>query len=111
MFPKRNYRAQKFSSLYQRRAGENGKQMNFLTLFEVLLVVLSFYSIASFTGVSRYTVPLACLFCIFWVQKLEKQMKEEEEARRRLLKHRLDKHHQEEEDSFRKINDTTRTED
>lgn len=77
--------------------------MNFLTLFEVFLVALSFFSIASFTGVSKYTVPLACLFCIFWVQKLEKQMKEEEEARKRLLQYRLDKHHRKEEESFRKV--------
>lgn len=68
--------------------------MNLLTLFEVFLLVLSFYSLASYSGASQYTIPLACLFCIFWVQKLEKRMKEEEEARRRLLEHRLKKHHE-----------------
>jgi len=71
--------------------------MNILTLFEIFLLVLSFYSIASFPGVSKYTVPLACLFCIFWVQKLEKKMKEDEEAKRRLLQHRLEKHFESEE--------------
>jgi len=71
--------------------------MNLLTFFEIFLLVLSFYSIASFTGASKYTVPLACLFCIFWVQKLEKKMKEEEEAKRRLLQHRLEKHYESEE--------------
>lgn len=81
--------------------------MNFLTLFELFLVAVSFFSIASFTGVSKYTVPLACLFCIFWVQKLEKQMKEEEEARRRLLQYKLDEHHRKEEESFRKLHHTT----
>ncbi len=77
--------------------------MNLLTLFEVFLLVLSFYSLTSFSGVSKYTVPLACLFCIFWVQKLEKRMKEEEEVRRRLLEYRLKKHHElEEEQRLRK---------
>ncbi len=77
--------------------------MNLLTLFELFLLGLSFYSIASFTGASKYTVPLACLFCIFWVQKLEKRMKEEEEARKRLLQYKLEKHHKEEEKEFRNI--------
>jgi hypothetical protein len=67
--------------------------MNLLTLFEFFLLALSFYSIASFSGLSKLTVPLACLFCIFWVQKLEKRMREEEEARKRLLQYRLEKHH------------------
>jgi hypothetical protein len=67
--------------------------MNVLTLFELFLLALSFYSLASFSGVSKLTVPLACLFCIFWVQKLEKRMREEEEARKRLLQYRLEKHH------------------
>ena len=71
--------------------------MNFLTLFEIFLLALSFYSIASFPGASKYTVPLACLFCIFWIQKLEKKMKEEEEAKRRLLQHKLEKHYEAEE--------------
>ncbi len=77
--------------------------MNLLTLFEVFLLVLSFYSLASFTGVSKYTVPLACLFCIFWVQRLEKKMKEEEEVRRKLLQYKLEKHHAQEEQGVRKF--------
>lgn len=76
--------------------------MGILGLFEVFLLALSFYGLASYTGLSRYTVPLACLFCIFWVQKLEKKMKEEEEARKRLLQYRLRKHRELEEKGFRK---------
>jgi len=76
--------------------------MNLLTLFEAFLLVLSFYAIAAFTGVSQYTVPLACLFCIFWVQKLEKRMREEEEAKRKLLQYRLEKHHEQNERGPRK---------
>jgi hypothetical protein len=71
--------------------------MNLLILFEIFLLALSFYSIASFSGTSQYTVPLACLFCIFWVQKHEKKMKEDEEAKRRLLQHKLEKHYEAEE--------------
>ena len=81
--------------------------MNLLTLFEVFLLVLSFYSLAGFTGVSKYTVPLACLFCIFWVQRLEKRMKEEEEARKKLLEYRLEKHHAQEEQGVPKIHPST----
>jgi hypothetical protein len=77
--------------------------MNLLTLFEFFLLGLSFYSIASFSGASQYTVPLACLFCIFWVQKLEKKIKEEEEARKRLLQYRLEKHHEEADKTIREV--------
>lgn len=76
--------------------------MNVLTLFEVFLLALSFYSLASYEGASKYTVPLACLFCIFWVQRLEKRMKEEEEIRRRDLEYRLKKHHESERKGLRK---------
>jgi len=85
--------------------------MNLLTLFELFLLALSFYSIASFSGVSKYTVPVACLFCIFWVQRLEKKMREEEEARRRLLQYRLEKHHEEKDKAIRKVLHPTGTDD
>jgi hypothetical protein len=76
--------------------------MNLLVLFEVFLLVLSFYSLASYSGASQYTIPLACLFCIFWVQKLEKRVKEEEAARKRVLEHRLKKHRESREQGLRK---------
>ena len=82
--------------------GRSGTNMNLLTLFEVFLLVLSFYSLASYSGASQYTIPLACLFCIFWVQKLEKKKKEEEEVRRRVLEYRLKKHHESEGQGLRK---------
>ena len=77
--------------------------MNLLTLFEVFLLVLSFYSIANFSGVSKLAVPLACLFCILWVQKLEKKTREEEEARKRLLQYKLEKYHKSEQKAIRKV--------
>jgi hypothetical protein len=77
--------------------------MNVLTLFEVFLLALSFYSLASYEGTSRYMVPLACLFCIFWVQKLEKRKREEEEVRRRDLEYRLKKHHESKEEGLRQV--------
>jgi hypothetical protein len=80
--------------------------MNLLTLFEIFLLALSFYSLASFSGASQFTVPLACLFCIFWVQKLEKRMKEEKDARKRVLEHRLKKHRETEEKGLRKARTT-----
>jgi hypothetical protein len=41
------------------------------------------------------------------VQKLEKKMKEEEEARKRLLQYRLKKHHELEAQGFRKAHAPT----
>ena len=76
--------------------------MNLLTLFEIFLLILSFYSLASYSGASQYTIPLACLFCIFWVQKHEKRMKEEENVRKRVLEYRLKKHRESEEQGLRK---------
>ena len=76
--------------------------MNLLTLFEVFLLALSFYGLANYSGASQYTIPLACLFCIFWVQKLEKRMKEEEEVRKRVLEYRLKKHRESEEQGLQK---------
>lgn len=80
--------------------------MNLLTLFEILLLALSFYSLASYSGASQYTIPLACLFCIFWVQKLEKKVKEDDDVRRRVLEHRLKKHHEAREQGLQKARTT-----
>ncbi len=67
--------------------------MNFLTLFELFLLTVAFYSIYKFPGASQYMVPLTCLFCIFWIEKLEKKMKEDEKAKKELLQYKLEKHH------------------
>ena len=85
--------------------------MNLLTLLEVFLLVLSFYGLASYSGPSQYTVPLACLFCIFWVQKLEKRMKDEEDVRKRVLEHRLKKHRESAEQDLRKARTAHRIDD
>ena len=68
--------------------------MSLLTLFEAFLLVIAFYSLSQFSGTPKYLVPLACLFCMFWIQKLEGKMKEDKEARKRLLEHKLEKHHE-----------------
>ncbi len=83
--------------------------MNLLTLFEVFLLALSFYGLASYSGASQYTIPLACLFCIFWVQKLEKRKKEEQAVRRRVLEYRLKKHHESREQGRRRARTAYRT--
>ena len=66
--------------------------MRILLFFEIFLLAVCFYSLFYFSGLSKHLVPLACLFCIFWVYKLERKMKEEEEARKRLLEFRMEKH-------------------
>lgn len=68
--------------------------MSLLILFEVFLLVVAFFGLYSFTGQSRLLIPLACLFCMFWVQRLENKQKEDAEAKKRLLQYKLEKHHE-----------------
>ncbi|MCP4715484.1 MAG: hypothetical protein GY868_10230 [Deltaproteobacteria bacterium] len=68
--------------------------MNILTLFEFFLLAICFYCLATFSGLERLLVPSACLFCLFWVQRLEKKQKEDAEAKKRLLHYKLEKHHE-----------------
>jgi hypothetical protein len=68
--------------------------MSLLILFEIFLLAVAFYGLYSFTGQSRLLIPLACLFCMFWVQRLENKQKEDVEANKRLLQYKLEKHHE-----------------
>ncbi len=68
--------------------------MNLLALFEIFLLVIAFYGLSKFSGVPRSLVPLACFFCMFWMQKLERKMKEDKEAKKILLQYKLEKHHE-----------------
>ncbi len=61
--------------------------MNLFTLFELFLVVFTFYAILNYEGTMRAVVPLLCLVTMFLFERLRGKMKEAEESKRRLLKY------------------------
>ena len=64
--------------------------MGLFTLFELFLVVFSLYAILKYEGGMRILVPVMCLVAVFLFERLQARLKEDEEARKRLLKYRLD---------------------
>jgi len=62
-------------------------RMGLFTVFELFLVVLTFYAIVRFEGGTRILVPILCLVVIFLLERLQGRLREEEEAKRRLLRY------------------------
>ena len=62
-------------------------RMGLFTVFELFLVVLTFYSILRFEGGTRIVVPILCLVVVFLLERLQRRLQEEEEAKRRLLRY------------------------
>ena len=69
--------------------------MGIFSLFELFLVVFTFYAIIKCDGVMRVVVPIMCLVAVFLFERLQGRMKEDEEAKKRLLKYKLDDHRKE----------------
>ena len=69
--------------------------MGIFSLFELFLVVFTFYAIIKYDGVMRVVVPIMCLVAVFLFERLQGRMKEDEEAKKRLLKYKLDDHRKE----------------
>ena len=69
--------------------------MGIFSLFELFLVLFTFYAIIKFDGVVRILVPIMCLVAVFLFERLKGRMKEDEEAKKRLLKYKLDDHRKE----------------
>ena len=69
--------------------------MGIFSLFELFLVLFTFYAIVKFDGVVRILVPIMCLVAVFLFERLQGRMKEDEEAKKRLLKYKLDDHRKE----------------
>jgi len=74
---------------------EGGGVMGIFSLFELFLVLFTFYAIIKFDGVVRILVPIMCLVAVFLFERLQGRMKEDEEAKKRLLKYKLDDHRKE----------------
>ena len=64
--------------------------MGVFSLFELFLVVFSLYAILKYEGGMRILVPIMCLVVVFLFERLQARLKEDEEARKRLLKYKLE---------------------
>lgn len=69
--------------------------MGIFSLFELFLVLFTFYAIVKYDGAMRVVVPILCLVVVFLFERLQGRMKEDEEAKKRLLKYKLDDHRRE----------------
>lgn len=62
--------------------------MRMLSLFELLLGLFSFYALFTYEAGKGMLVPVLCLCTMYLFEKLRQRMKEEEEARKRLLRYK-----------------------
>lgn len=61
--------------------------MGLFTLLELFLVLFTFYAIYNYEGGMRILVPILCLVVVFLFEKIQGRLKEDEEAKKRLLKY------------------------
>jgi len=61
--------------------------MGIFSLFELFLVLFTFYAIFKYEGGLRILVPILCLVAVFLFERLQGRLKENEEAKKRLLKY------------------------
>ncbi len=66
--------------------------MGIFSLFELFLVVFTFYAVVKFEGGAKIVVPALCLAVVFLFERLQGRLKEDEEARKRLLRYKLEDH-------------------
>jgi len=61
--------------------------MRVLSLFELLLALFAFYALFTYEAGKGMMVPVLCLCTMYLFEKLRQRMKEDEEARKRLLRY------------------------
>jgi len=61
--------------------------MRTISLFELLLALFACYTLLTYNVGVGVLVPLLCLFTIFLFERLRRRIKEDEEAKMRLLKY------------------------
>ena len=66
--------------------------MGIFSLFELFLVIFAFYAVIKLEGGGRIVVPTLCLAVVFLFERLQGRLKEDEEARKRLLRYKLEDH-------------------
>jgi len=64
--------------------------MGVFSLFELFLVIFTFYAILKFDGGMRALVPILCLVAVFLFERVQGRLREDEEARKRLLRYELE---------------------
>jgi len=69
--------------------------MVIFSLFELFLVLFTFYAILRYEGGMRILVPILCLIAVFLFERLHGRLKEDEEARKRLLRYKLEDYRKE----------------
>lgn len=61
--------------------------MGIFSLFELFLVIFTFYAIFKYESGMRILVPIMCLVAVFLFERLQGRLREDEEARKRLLRY------------------------
>lgn len=61
--------------------------MKTISFFELILALLAFYTLCKYDVGTGLLIPILCLFTMFLFERLRQRIKEEEEARIRLLKY------------------------
>lgn len=69
--------------------------MGIFSLFELFLIMFTFYAILKYEGGMRILVPILCLIAVFLFERLQGRLKEDEEAKKRLLMYKLEDHRKE----------------
>lgn len=62
--------------------------MRVLSFFELLLALFGFYALLTYKAGKGMMVPVLCLCTMYIFEKLRQSMKEEEEAKQRLMRYR-----------------------
>ena len=69
--------------------------MGIFSLFELFLIIFTFYAIIKYEGGMRILVPILCLIAVFLFERLQGRLKDDEEAKKRLLMYKLEDHRKE----------------
>jgi hypothetical protein len=64
--------------------------MKTITLFELFLSLFALYTLFTFKTGTDVIIPLLCLFTIFLFEKLRQRIKEDADAKERLLKYQIE---------------------
>ena len=64
--------------------------MKTITLFELFLALFVLYALFTYKTGADVIIPLLCLFTIFLFEKLRQRIKEDEDAKKRLLRYQTE---------------------
>jgi hypothetical protein len=64
--------------------------MKTITLFELFLALFALYALFNYKTGTDVIIPLLCLFTIFLFEKLRQRIKEDTDAKKRLLKYQIE---------------------